>query len=38
VRGLFGLATAAFVYGVIVVVLHLLGVPSWMPGWVPLWR
>jgi uncharacterized protein (TIGR02611 family) len=38
VRGLVALATAAFVYGVIVVVLHLLGVPSWVPGWVPLWR
>jgi len=31
-------ATAAFVYGVLVVVLHLMGVPDWMPGWVPLWR
>lgn len=38
VRVLIGLATAAFVYGVIVVVLHLTGVPDWVPGWVPLWR
>ncbi|WP_409330612.1 PGPGW domain-containing protein [Trujillonella humicola] len=38
VRGLVGLATAAFVYGVLVVTLHLTGVPSWVPGWVPLWR
>ena len=38
VRVLVGLATAAFVYGVIVVVLHLTGVPDWVPGWVPLWR
>jgi uncharacterized protein (TIGR02611 family) len=38
VRALVGLATAAFVYGVLVVMLHLLGVPGWMPGWVPLWR
>nr|WP_204331951.1 TIGR02611 family protein [Geodermatophilus sabuli] len=30
--------TAAFVYGVLVVTLHLMGVPDWMPGWVPLWR
>jgi uncharacterized protein (TIGR02611 family) len=32
------LLTAAFVYGVLVVSLHLLGVPHWAPGWVPLWR
>ena len=31
-------ATAAFVYGVVVVTLHLTGVPDWVPGWVPLWR
>jgi uncharacterized protein (TIGR02611 family) len=31
-------ATAAFVYGVLVVTLHLMGVPDWVPGWVPLWR
>ncbi len=30
--------TAAFVYGVLVVVMHLTGVPGWVPGWVPLWR
>ncbi len=33
-----GALTAAFVYGVIVVVLHVFGVPGWVPGWVPLWR
>jgi len=38
VRLLIGAATAAFVYGVIVVTLHLTGVPGWVPGWVPLWR
>jgi uncharacterized protein (TIGR02611 family) len=38
VRGLIALATAAFVYGVLVLSLHLTGVPDWMPGWVPLWR
>ncbi|MGY1747276.1 TIGR02611 family protein [Blastococcus sp. SYSU D00695] len=38
VRGLIALATLAFVYGVLVVTLHLTGVPGWVPGWVPLWR
>jgi uncharacterized protein (TIGR02611 family) len=38
VRLLIALATAAFVYGVLVVTLHLTGVPDWVPGWVPLWR
>jgi uncharacterized protein (TIGR02611 family) len=38
VRVLIALATAAFVYGVLVVGLHLIGVPDWVPGWVPLWR
>ncbi len=38
VRTLIGLATAAFVYGVVVVTLHLTGVPDWIPDWVPLWR
>ena len=38
VRVLIGLATAAFVYGVVVLMLHVLGVPGWVPGWVPLWR
>lgn len=37
-RVLIGLATAAFVYGVLAVTLHFAGVPSWVPGWVPLWR
>ena len=38
VRVLIALTTAAFVYGVLVVTLHLTGVPHWVPGWVPLWR
>ena len=38
VRVAVALATAAFVYGVVVVVLHVMGVPDWVPGWVPLWR
>lgn len=38
VRLLVALATAAFVYGILVVTLHLMGVPDWVPGWVPLWR
>ncbi len=38
VRLLIAAATAAFVYGVLVVTLHVMGVPDWMPGWVPLWR
>ena len=38
VRALVALATAAFVYGVLVLTLHLTGVPSWVPGWVPLWH
>ena len=38
VRIAVALATAAFVYGVMVVVLHVTGVPGWVPGWVPLWR
>ena len=38
VRLLIAVATAAFVYGVLVVTLHLTGVPDWIPGWVPLWR
>lgn len=37
-KGIIALATAAFVYGIIVVTLHMLGVPSWIPDWVPLWR
>src|SRR3712207_5368833 len=37
VRGLIAVATAAFVYGVLVVTLHVFGVPDWVPGWVPLW-
>lgn len=37
-RLLIGLATAAFVYGALVVSLHLTGVPGWIPSWVPLWR
>jgi uncharacterized protein (TIGR02611 family) len=38
VRLLLAAATAAFVYGVLVITLHMTGVPDWMPGWVPLWR
>jgi uncharacterized protein (TIGR02611 family) len=38
VRVLIGLATAAFVYGVLVITMHLTGVPDWIPDWVPLWR
>jgi len=38
VRLLIAAATAASVYGVLVVTLHLTGVPDWVPGWVPLWR
>jgi uncharacterized protein (TIGR02611 family) len=38
VRLAVALATAAFVYGVLVVTLHMTGVPGWLPGWVPLWR
>jgi len=38
VRLVIAAATAAFVYGVLVVTLHLTGVPDWVPGWVPLWR
>lgn len=38
VRLAVGAATLAFVYGVVVLMLHLIGVPGWAPGWVPLWR
>jgi uncharacterized protein (TIGR02611 family) len=38
VRLLLAAATAAFVYGVLIVTLHMTGVPDWVPGWVPLWR
>jgi uncharacterized protein (TIGR02611 family) len=38
VRALIALATAAFVYGVLVVTLHVFGIPDWIPDWVPLWR
>jgi uncharacterized protein (TIGR02611 family) len=38
VRVLLALATAAFVYGVLVVTLHITHVPEWIPDWVPLWR
>lgn len=38
VRLVIAAATAASVYGVLVVTLHLTGVPDWVPGWVPLWR
>jgi len=38
VRVLVAVATAAVVYGVLVVTLHVTGAPGWVPGWVPLWR
>jgi uncharacterized protein (TIGR02611 family) len=38
VRVAVALLTAAFVYGILVVTLHALGTPDWVPGWVPLWR
>ena len=38
VRVVVAALTAAFVYGVLVVTLHLTGVPHWVPGWVPLWH
>ncbi|MFQ1001137.1 TIGR02611 family protein [Modestobacter sp. SSW1-42] len=38
VRVAVALLTAAFVYGVVVLTLHLTGVPDWVPGWVPLWH
>jgi uncharacterized protein (TIGR02611 family) len=38
VRLLLGLLTLAFCCGVVVVLLHVTGVPGWVPGWVPLWR
>ena len=38
VRILIAVLTAAFVYGALVVALHLTGVPGWLPGWLPLWR
>lgn len=38
VRLLIGVATAAFVYGVLVLTLRMTGVPDWVPEWVPLWR
>ena len=37
-RVVLGLFTAAFVYGVLVITLHVTGVPAWTPGWLPLWR
>lgn len=37
-RVLIGLATAAAVYGFLVLSLRLTGVPGWIPDWVPLWR
>lgn len=38
VRLVLALLTLAFVCGVVEVVLHLTGVPAWVPGWLPLWR
>ncbi|QXG78117.1 TIGR02611 family protein [Modestobacter sp. L9-4] len=38
VRVAVAVLTAAFVYGVVVLTLHVTGVPHWVPGWVPLWH
>jgi uncharacterized protein (TIGR02611 family) len=38
VRVVIAVATAAFVYGVLVVTLRIMGVPDWVPDWVPLWH
>ena len=38
VRVAVGVLTAAFVGAVVLVTLHLTGVPHWVPGWVPLWH
>jgi uncharacterized protein (TIGR02611 family) len=38
VRLLIGTATALLVYGVIVLALHMTGVPGWVPAWIPLWH
>jgi uncharacterized protein (TIGR02611 family) len=38
VRVAVAVLTAAFVYGVLLVTLHVTGVPHWVPGWVPLWH
>jgi uncharacterized protein (TIGR02611 family) len=38
VRLLLAATTAASVYGVLAVTLHVMGVPDWVPGWLPLWR
>lgn len=37
-RVVLAVATAGFVYGVLVLTLHVTGVPGWAPGWLPLWR
>ena len=37
-RALMAGATAAFVYGLLVLTLRMTGIPDWVPGWVPLWR
>lgn len=37
-RAALALLTALFVYGLLVVLLHVTGVPAWVPGSVPLWR
>jgi uncharacterized protein (TIGR02611 family) len=38
VRSGVGVLTAAFVCAVVLVTLHVTGVPHWVPGWVPLWH
>ena len=32
------LLTCAFVYAIVVVALHITGVPDWVPDWIPLWH
>lgn len=38
VRGVVAGSTALFTYAVVVVTLHVVGVPAWLPDAVPLWR
>lgn len=38
IRLVVGLLTCLFVYGVVVVALHITGVPGWVPDWIPLWH
>lgn len=38
IRMLAAAGTAVCTYGIVVVTLHIIGVPDWMPEAVPLWR